>query len=385
MARLLRAFAFGYSAVLLGVFLENRGLSSFLIGICLGIGLLSGALSGLGFALASARLGRRVTLAAAGVLMALTGIDLAFATSPAMLVLAGITGMLGAASIDLGPFSAVEQAVLAESVLPGRRNVAFGRYSLTGGLAAAGGGLAASLATNVARIQVFLVVYAVIGLLTAVIPLLLSARVEGSQPGPTLTRRSMGPLAALSSLIAVDALGGGFVVNAVIAYWLHARFHAGTEVLGPAFAALSIVQAASYEIAGRLANRFGLVRTMVFTHLPSNLLLVLVPFSPSLPWAVGLLLLRFSISQMDVPARQAYIVSIVAPSERAGAVALTGAVRGVAQAVGPVLAGQAIQSAAFGLPFFLAGGLKIAYDLALYAGFRARRADHELPEGGFSS
>ena len=378
MARLLRAFAFGYSAVLLGVFLENRGLSSFLIGICLGIGLLSGALSGLGFALASARLGRRVSLAAAGVLMALTGIDLAFATSPAMLVLAGITGMLGAASIDLGPFSAVEQAVLAESVLPGRRNVAFGRYSLTGGLAAAGGGLAASLATNVARIQVFLVVYAVIGLLTAVIPLLLSARVEGSQPGPTLTRRSMGPLAALSSLIAVDALGGGFVVNAVIAYWLHARFHAGTEILGPAFAALSIVQAASYEIAGRLANRFGLVRTMVFTHLPSNLLLVLVPFSPSLPWAVGLLLLRFSISQMDVPARQAYIVSIVAPSERAGAVALTGAVRGVAQAVGPVLAGQAIQSAAFGLPFFLAGGLKIAYDLALYAGFRARRADHEL-------
>ena len=378
MARLLRAFAFGYSAVLLGVFLENRGLSSFLIGICLGIGLLSGALSGLGFALASARLGRRVTLAAAGVLMALTGIDLAFATSPAMLVLAGITGMLGAASIDLGPFSAVEQAVLAESVLPGRRNVAFGRYSLTGGLAAAGGGLAASLATNVARIHVFLVVYAVIGLLTAVIPLLLSARVEGSQPGPTLTRRSMGPLAALSSLIAVDALGGGFVVNAVIAYWLHARFHAGTEILGPAFAALSIVQAASYEIAGRLANRFGLVRTMVFTHLPSNLLLVLVPFSPSLPWAVGLLLLRFSISQMDVPARQAYIVSIVAPSERAGAVALTGAVRGVAQAVGPVLAGQAIQSAAFGLPFFLAGGLKIAYDLALYAGFRARKADHEL-------
>jgi len=378
MARLLRAFAFGYSAVLLGVFLENRGLSSFLIGICLGIGLLSGALSGLGFALASARLGRRVTLAAAGVLMALTGIDLAFATSPAMLVLAGITGMLGAASIDLGPFSAVEQAVLAESVLPGRRNVAFGRYSLTGGLAAAGGGLAASLATNVARIQVFLVVYAVIGLLTAVIPLLLSARVEGSQPGPTLTRRSMGPLAALSSLIAVDALGGGFVVNAVIAYWLHARFHAGTEILGPAFAALSIVQAASYEIAGRLANRFGLVRTMVFTHLPSNLLLVLVPFSPSLPWAVGLLLLRFSISQMDVPARQAYIVSIVAPSERAGAVAVTGAVRGVAQAVGPVLAGQAIQSAAFGLPFFLAGGLKIAYDLALYAGFRARKADHEL-------
>ena len=130
-------------------------------------------------------------------------------------------------------------------------------------------------------------------------------------------------------------------------------------------------------MSGRLANRIGLIRTMVFTHIPSNLLLLLVPFSPSLPWAIGLLLARFSLSQMDVPARQAYVVSIVPPAERAGAVAFTGLVRGLGQAGGPLLAGAAIQGAAFGLPFFAAGALKLIYDVSLFAAFRSRRAEHE--------
>jgi MFS family permease len=163
----------------------------------------------------------------------------------------------------------------------------------------------------------------------------------------------------------------------VIAYWLHVRFGAGAGVLGPAFAAIALVQAASYEVAGRLANRIGLIRTMVFTHIPSNILLILIPLSPTLGWAIALLVTRFSLSQMDVPARQAYVVSIVPPAERAGALAVTGAVRGVAQAAGPVLAGVAIQSAALGLPFYLAGALKLTYDVALYAGFRRRPASHE--------
>jgi len=178
-------------------------------------------------------------------------------------------------------------------------------------------------------------------------------------------------------LFAIDALGGGLVVQAVIAYWLHVRFGAGVGVLGPAFAIIALVQAGSYEIAGRLSNRIGLIRTMVFTHVPSNILLILVPFSPSLRWALGLLIARFCLSQMDVPARQAYVVSIVPPAERAGALAVTGAVRGVAQAAGPALAGAAIQGAALGLPFYLAGVLKLVYDVSLYAGFRRRPAAHE--------
>ena len=371
-ARGLRAFAFGFSAVLVALHLERAGLSAFQIGLALGIGLAAASLTGLLSAAASARFGRRRTLAAVGLLMALTGLDLALARQPWLLVLAGVTGMLGAASVDYGPFASVEQAVLTETASRTARNRAFARYSLTGGLFNAAGALAATLT---AATHAFFLFYAVLGLVTAVLPLLMSVRVEGV-PGRVVFG-SFRPLAGLAALFALDSLGGGFVANAVIAYWLHARFGAGPATLGLVFSGVAILQSLSYEVSGRLADRVGLINTMVFTHLPSNLLLLLVPFSPSLGWAVALLLARFALSQMDVPARQAYIVSIVPPGERAGAVAMTGAVRGVAMAFGPALSGLAIGLAAFGVPFFAGGGLKVVYDVGLYAGFRNLRAEHE--------
>ena len=374
-ARGLRAFGFGFSAVLIGLHLEGRGLSPTLIGLTLGLGLAAASLSGLGATLLAARLGRRRTLSIAGLLMAVTGLDLALANQPALLVVAGLTGMLGAASVDLGPFASVEQAVLAEAVPPSARNVAFGRYSLTAGLFNAAGGLAAALASGADGGTAFFLLYAAIGVVTAALPLLMSPQVEVS--GRPVAFGSFRPLAGLAALLALDSLGGGFVANAVIAYWLHVRFGADVQTLGPLFGAVAVLQAVSYEIAGRLGDRFGLINTMVFTHLPSNILLLLVPFSPNFAWAVGLLLARFALSQMDVPARQAYVVSIVPAAERAGAVAMTGAVRGVAQSFGPVLAGLAIGAASFGFPFFAGGGLKIVYDLALFRGFRNRRAEHE--------
>jgi MFS family permease len=374
-ARGLRAFGFGFSAVLIGVYLERRGLSSGLIGLTLGIGLAAASLSGLASASLASRFGRRLTLSISGLLMALTGLDLALADQPALLVMAGLTGMLGAASVDLGPFASVEQAVLAEAVSPDARNVAFGRYSLTGGLFNAAGGLAAALATGADGARIFFLLYAAIGVITALLPLFMSSRVEA--PGQTAAFGSFRPLAGLAALFALDSLGGGFVANAVIAYWLHVRFAADVQLLGPLFAVIALLQAASYEVAGRLGDRFGLVNTMVFTHLPSNILLLLVPFSPNLPWAIGLLMARYALSQMDVPVRQAYVVSIVPPAERAGAVAMTGAVRGVAQSFGPVLSGLAIGAASFGLPFFAGGALKIVYDIVLFSGFRNRRASHE--------
>jgi len=358
--------------VLLGVHLERDGLAPAEIGITLGVGLLAASLTGLGSAALAAKIGRRRTLAVVGVLMAVTGLDLALATQPALLVLSGVTGMLGAASVDYGPFASVEQAVLAETASPQARNRAFGRYSLTGGLFNAAGGLSSSVLSNT---RAYFLLYAAIGLATAALALLLSGKVEG-EPAPRVFG-SFRPLAGLAALFALDSLGGGFVANAVIAYWLHARFGAGPNLLGPIFAGVAILQSLSYEVSGRLGDRIGLVNTMVFTHLPSNVLLLLVPFSPNLGWAVALLLARFALSQMDVPARQAYIVSIVPPGERAGAVAMTGAVRGVAMSFGPALAGMAIGAAAFGLPFFAGGGLKAVYDLLLYAGFRNRRAGHE--------
>ncbi len=372
-ARGLRAFGFGFSAVLIGVYLERRGLSSGLIGLTLGLGLAAASLSGLGSASLAARFGRRRALSISGLLMALTGLDLALAGQPALLVVAGLTGMLGAASVDLGPFASVELAVLAEAVPPASRNVAFGRYSLTGGLFNAAGGFAAALATGAAGGRIFFLLYAAIGVITALLPLLMSSRVEA--PGQVTAFGRFRPLAGLAALFALDSLGGGFVATAVIAYWLHVRFAVDVELLGPLFAVIALLQAVSYEAAGRLGDRFGLVNTMVFTHLPSNILLLLVPFSPSLPWAIGLLMARFALSQMDVPVRQAYVVSIVPATERAGALAMTGAVRGLAQSLGPILSGLAIGAASFGLPFFAGGGLKIVYDLALFAGFRNRRAE----------
>jgi MFS family permease len=374
--RLARAFAFGFGAVLIGILLERRHLRPEQIGIALAIGLVAASLLGLPAAGAARRFGRRRVLAVCGLLMAVTGFDLAFATNSALLMLAGATGMLGA-SVDLGPFLPIEQAMLAESVAQDRQPTAFGHYSLTGGLASAAGALSAILATSPQRVQTFFIVFAVVGVVTAALPLFISSRAESLAPGPMLSRTSLRPLAALSALFALDALGGGFVVQPVIAYWLHVRFGATANVLGPAFAAIAIAQAASFELAPMIAKRIGLVRTMVFTHLPSNVLLLLVPLSPNLGAAVALLLLRFSISQMDVPTRQAYVSSIVPPSERAGALALTGSVRGVAQAAGPTIAGAAVQSAAYGLPFVLAGLIKIGYDLALYAAYARRPAAME--------
>jgi MFS family permease len=371
----LRAFGFGFSAVLLGVYLERRGLSAGLIGLTIGLGLAAASLSGLASASLAARFGRRRALSMSGLLMALTGLDLALAQEPRLLVLAGLTGMLGAASVDLGPFASVEQAVVAETVSPAARNMAFGRYSLVGGLFNAAGGLAAALAAGEGGGRGFFLGYAAIGIVTGLFPLLMTTDVEA--PGPAVAFGKFRPLAGLAALFALDSLGGGLVANAVIAYWLHVRFAVDVQVLGPLFAVLSLLQAVSYEASGRLANRIGLINTMVFTHLPSNILLLLIPLSPSLTWAVVLLIPRFALSQMDVPARQAYVVSIVPPAERAGAVAMTGAVRGLAQSFGPVLSGLAIGAASFGFPFFAGGGLKIVYDLLLFGGFRNRRAEHE--------
>jgi MFS family permease len=375
-ARVLRAFGFGFSAILVAGHLQSRGLSPTWIGVVLAIGLGSASLIGLAAAWLAARIGRRRTLALVGVLMALCGVDLALASTSWLLLLAGLTGMMGLASADLGPFLAVEQAMLTETTSAAGRNRAFGRYSFTGAIGIAAGGLAAGWGTSLDRTILFYWLFAGLGLATVVLPLLLSEQVEGQvRDAPAFGR--IRPLLGLAALFALDSLGGGLVVNAVIVYWLHIRFGAGPEVLGPAFAAMAVLQAFSLEVAGWLADRIGLINTMVFTHLPSSVLLILVPFAPNLGWAVGLLLARSLVVSMDQPTRQAYVVSIVPPHERSGALAVTGAVRGVALAAGPVVTGIAIQAAAFGVPFFAGGGIKILYDLTLWVGFRRRLGDHE--------
>ena len=374
-ARVIRAFGFGFAAILIGVHLQSRMLSPTEIGVALATGLLAASLSGLLSAAAGAHFGRRKTLAAIGLLMALSGCVLAFATQHWLLMIVGLTGMMGIAGTDNGPFSAVEQAMLTQTATASNRNLAFARYSLTGALAVAAGGFVAAAGTSPTRTEMFFAVFALLGIATAVIPLFLSPEVEGEVDAKAFG--NLKPLIGLSALFAVDSFGTGLVTSSVLVYWLHIKFGATPEVLGPVFGVMSLLAALSFELSGRIANRIGLINTMVFTHLPSNLLLVLVPFVPSLGWALAILVARSTIVSMDQPARQAYVVSIVPPNERGGAIAVTGAARGVASAAGPVITGAAIQASSFAFPFVTAGVLKALYDLALYVGFRRRFGDHE--------
>jgi MFS family permease len=375
-ARTLRAFAFGFSIVLFGVHLQQRGLSAAVIGVLIGIGLFGSATTSLVSAYSVTLIGRRRTLALIGVMMTLTGLDLAFASNPTVLALGALTGMFGAGWVDLGPFLAVEQAMLTEAVPSPARNRAFARYSLVGAIGLSLGGLAASRATGPSLVTQFYLLYAVIGLVTAALPLALSPAVEQELRLPAFGK--LRPLLKLTGLLMIDSFSGSFAVPALIAFWLHLRFGANTEVLGPTFAVITLLQAASYELSGRIADRIGLINAMVWTHLPAVLLFMVLPFSPNLEVAIGLLFVFSSMSEMDVPARQAYLVSIVPRSERVGAVALTGAARAYAQIVGPVISGVAFQIAAFGLPFFIYGGGKLLFLAGLYSGFRGVRGDHEV-------
>ncbi|HEY1421652.1 MAG TPA: MFS transporter [Candidatus Dormibacteraeota bacterium] len=372
--RIIRAFGFGFAGILVAVHLQARMFSPAEIGVALAIGLATASLSGLVSASASARFGRRRTLSALGVLMAVSGLDLALATQHWLLILGGLTGMMGIAGTDNGPFLPVEQAMLTQAATRTNRNRAFARYSLTGALGAAAGALVATVGTSPSRTTAFFIGFSLLGLLTAGIPLLVSSEVEAQ---PARTFGTFKPLLGLGALFAVDSLGTGLVSTAVLVYWLTVRFGATPAVLGPAFGLMSLLVALSFELSGRLADRIGLVNTMVFTHLPSNLLLLLVPFAPKIGFALAILVIRSTLVSMDQPARQAYVVSIVPSNERAGALAFTGAIRGLASAAGPVITGAAIQTASFAFPFFTAGVLKAGYDVALYFGFRRRRGDHE--------
>jgi predicted MFS family arabinose efflux permease len=205
----------------------------------------------------------------------------------------------------------------------------------------------------------------------------LSPAVESPEVGRRPLDRSRARVYKLSALFALDGLGGGFVVNTLVAYWFRSKFGTSAQLLGLVFFGVGVVQSLSVLAASRLAERIGLVATMVFTHLPSNILLIAIPFAPSEGWAIAFLLARFALSQMDVPARQSYVVAVVEPGERTAASSYTTTARSAAQALSPSITGSAVGTATSGLPFFLGGGLKILYDILLWRSFRAVRAPEE--------
>ncbi len=390
--RSVRLFAYGLLSVTLVLHLSAAGLSDRRIGLLLSLTLVGDTVLSLWVTTRSDRVGRRRMLVLGGLLMAAAGLAFAGSTNYGVLLAAATAGIISPAGNEVGPFLAIEQAALSQVLPDGGRTRAFARYALAGSLATAMGALAGgALAEGLQRAGLApLGAYRTLALgyagLAAVLLALftrMGAEVEApagavAAPGRLGLGRSRGVVTRLSALFALDAFAGGFIVQSLVAWWFHRRFGVGERGLGALLFGANVLAGFSALAAGRLAQRFGLVATMVFTHLPSNALLLLVPLMPTLPLAAAVLLLRFSISQMDVPTRQSYTMAVVAPGERTAAAGVTGIARTVGASLAPLLAGPLYASAALaGLPFFLAGGLKIAYDLLLWRSFRKLRPPEE--------
>ena len=385
--RALRNLAYGALSVNIALYLGRMGLRSQEIGVLFTVALAAAALAAVGAAVAADRIGRRRTLALSGLLMAASGVLLASAAGRPAFFLAALLGSLSPTGQDVGPFQSLEQAALPSTTSARNRTSVFAWYNLGASLAAAAGALIPGAILLVGHLspakmdRTVLVGYAACGGALALLARLLTRDVEpasrqdarrrgGRARPPLRLHRSRQFVMRMAALQGADALAGGLVVQSLIAYWFHLRFGADETLIGPIFFGTNILAAGSFLVAARVADRIGLLNTMVFTHLPSNVLLALVPAMPTLPLAAGMLLLRSALSQMDVPTRQAYTMAVVADDEREAAAGVTTASRTAAAAVAPSITGIALGSAASGAPFVAAGVLKILYDLSLYTLFR---------------
>jgi MFS family permease len=392
-ARALRTFGYGYLAVVLGLYLQEIGLSAAEVGIVLTAAVAGSGAMNVVWALLADRFGRRRTVATMAAMMIAGGLVFAFADRLWLLLLGALTGTISASSAEVGPFITVEQAILPQTAPDDRRTWLFSVYDTLGNLAGAAGALFTGAASLFARLGLagasqyrpLLVLYAGIGLLNLLLFVSLSDGVEApSREGPARLvdlRRSRGAVARLSALFGLDALAGGLVVQSIVAYWLHVRWGLSPATLGVVFFWVGVVSGLSLLVAGWLAGRYGLLNTMVFTHLPSNVLLILVPLAPAAWLAVLLFLARMSMSQMDVPTRKSYTMAVVSPDERTATAGITNLARTAASALAPALSGAALGLGALGLPFFVAGALKIAYDGMIYATFHNVRPPEEARLG----
>jgi MFS family permease len=390
--RMIRLFCYGFLSVILALYLAEIGLTEGQIGLLFTLTLVGDALISLWLTTSADRIGRRRTLILGALLMTGAGLAFVLTRNVILLIIAAIFGVISPSGNEIGPFLSVEQAGLTQLISNKRRTPFFAWYALVGSFATAlgalsGGWLAQVLQDNawttLEAYRVVLIGYAIGGFLLLLLFLNLTKSVEVETAWDTTKRilglhRSRHVIFKLSSLFAIDAFAGGLLVQSLMVYWFHVRFGIEAGLLGSIFFGANILAGVSALLAIRLANKFGLINTMVFTHIPSNILLMLVPLMPTLPLAIGVLLLRFSISQMDVPTRQSYTMAVVSPDERSAASGVTAIARSVGAAVSPALTGLLFSiPVLFNAPFFLSGGLKIIYDLLLYREFRAVKPPEE--------
>jgi MFS family permease len=397
--RFIRLFAYGGVSVVLVFYLVGLGLSEPQTGLLLTSTLIGDTIVSLYLTTRADRVGRRRMLIVGAALMAAAGLVFAFTQNWWLLLLAATVGVISPSGHEVGPFLSIEQAALSQVVADRSRTSVFAWYTLAGAMATALGALVAGTLTRalqdttvspVGSYRAVVMLYAALGVVLAVLFSCLTRTAEASAlsdrsaPRAAFARfsgleRSRDVVVKLSALFALDSFGGGFVIQSFAAYWFYLRFGLDPGSLGAIFFGANILAGFSALLASRLASRIGLIRTMVATHLPSNVLLILVPLMPTLPLAVAVLLARFSISQMDVPTRQSYLMAVVPPEERSAAAGVAGVARTIGAAISPLCVGFLFaRPSLINWPFYIAGTLKIAYDLLLYKEFVSIRPPEEV-------
>jgi MFS family permease len=375
-----RSFAYGFLSVVLGLYLDGLGLTPTAIGWVFTAALAGGAVMTLTITAVADSFGRKTLLILGAVLMAIAGWIFAVSNNPILLGIAAIFGTISPSGKEVGPFLSIEQAILPQTTEDQHRTAVFSTYNLIGSLFGALGALAVGLPSLFSLPQITGYRFLVWGYVTCALVMmalfgLLSPTIEAvtktmSQPRIIGVQRSRSIVAKLVGLFALDAFAGGFIVQSIVAYWFYLRYQTDLNALGGIFFGTNLLAALSFLAAPAIARRFGLLNTMVFTHLPSNFLLLLVPLMPTLELAVVMLLLRNLLSQLDVPTRQSYTMAVVDPDERAASAGVLSVARNAGAAVAPLFTGAVLAVPSWGLPFLLAGSLKVVYDLWIFTVFR---------------
>jgi MFS family permease len=382
-----RSFAYGFLSVVLGLYLDAIGLDKLAIGWIFTAALAGGAIMTIALTAVADSCGRKFLLILGAVLMAAAGFIFAVSSSAIVLAIAAVFGTISPSGKEVGPFLSIEQAVLPQTTDDQHRTTVFSAYNLVGSLFGALGALAVGFPSLFSLPPVsgyrFLVWgYIACAVLLMVLFAFLSPSIEAKtmaacQTGRIGIQRSRGIVAKLAGLFALDAFAGGFIVQSIVAYWFYLRYDTDLNALGGIFFGANLFAALSFLAAPAIARRIGLLNTMVFTHLPSNFLLLLVPLMPNLKWAVVMLLARNLLSQLDVPTRQSYSMAVIDSAERAASAGLLSVARNAGAAIAPLFTGAVLARPALGLPFLLAGGLKVVYDLWIFAVFRHVRPPEE--------
>jgi MFS family permease len=392
-ARTIRTFGYGFLSVVLAIYLKLIGFGDLYIGLILTATLINSVIFTVIASLYADRIGRRKILIVYAGLMSLSGSIFFVTTNYIALIASAFIGTINVTGTETGAFLSIEQAILPQTVSePKKRNTVYGIYNMVGTFAMSAGVLLTGFPVGVAvdSIKPLFLFYSILGLGVLGIYFLLSKKIEieilqaeeekdennnkkkVSKPRKqTLSSKSKKIVGKLSGLFAIDSFAGGFVIQSIVSFWFYTKFGVDLTTLSYIFSVAGVLTAFSFLVAAKISDKIGLINTMVFTHIPSNILIILVAFAPTLPLAIALYLARMALSQMDVPTRQSYIVTVVKEDERTAAAGITNISRNVAQSVSPSLAGYILQSLSFlSAPFIVGGVLKIAYDIALYFNFK---------------